>query len=53
MSEPFIFIATNRLKQRKLEAERGRVAGLSDFIEECCASRRYSSLFGPLRGEAS
>jgi len=31
---PFIFIATNRLKPGKLEAERQRVPGLSDFIEE-------------------
>ena len=30
---PFIFIATNRLKPGKLEAERDRVPGLSDFIE--------------------
>lgn len=29
---PFIFIATNRLKPGKLEAERQRVPGLSDFI---------------------
>ena len=34
MSEPFIFIATNRLKAGKLEDERKRVPGLSDFIEE-------------------
>jgi hypothetical protein len=33
MSEPFIFIATNRLKQGKLEEERKRVPGLCDFIE--------------------
>ena len=33
MSGPFIFIATNRLKQGKLDAERKRVPGLSDFIE--------------------
>jgi hypothetical protein len=33
MSEPFIFIATNRLKEGKLEAERKRVPGLTDFIE--------------------
>src|ERR1700694_5599332 len=33
MTGPFIFIATNRLQERKLEAERARVPGLSDFIE--------------------
>ena len=33
MSGPFIFIATNKLKEGKLEAERRRVPGLSDFIE--------------------
>ena len=33
MTGPFIFIATNRLKDGKLEAERRRVPGLSDFIE--------------------
>ena len=33
MSGPFIFIATNRLKQGKLEEERKRVPGLCDFIE--------------------
>jgi hypothetical protein len=33
MSEPFIFIATNRLKEGKLEAERQRVPGLIDFVE--------------------
>jgi biotin carboxylase len=33
MSGPFIFIATNRLKQDKLEEERKRVPGLCDFIE--------------------
>jgi hypothetical protein len=33
MSGPFIFIATNRLKPGKLEAERERVSELSDFIE--------------------
>jgi hypothetical protein len=33
MSGPFIFIATNRLKEGKLDAERERVPGLSDFIE--------------------
>jgi hypothetical protein len=33
MSGPFIFIATNRLKTGKLEAERQRVPGLVDFIE--------------------
>jgi hypothetical protein len=30
---PFIFIATNRLKTGKLEAERARVPGLIEFIE--------------------
>jgi hypothetical protein len=30
---PFIFIATNRLKPGKLEAEGQRVPGLCDFIE--------------------
>jgi hypothetical protein len=33
MSEPFIFIATNRLKEGKLEGERERVPGLVSFIE--------------------
>jgi hypothetical protein len=33
MSGPFIFIATNRLKPGKLEAERRRVPGLVEFIE--------------------
>ena len=33
MSGPFIFIAPNRLKEGKLEAERKRAPGLSDFIE--------------------
>jgi hypothetical protein len=33
LSGPFIFIATNRLKAGKLEAERRRVFGLGDFIE--------------------
>ena len=33
MAGPFIFIATNRLKAGKLEAERQRVPGLADFIE--------------------
>jgi hypothetical protein len=33
MSGPFIFIATNRLKEGRLEAERKRVPELSDFIE--------------------
>jgi hypothetical protein len=33
MTGPFIFIATNRLKEGKLEAERQRVPGLVDFIE--------------------
>jgi hypothetical protein len=34
MSGPFIFIATNRLKEGMLEAERERVPGLVEFIEE-------------------
>jgi len=33
MAGPFIFIATNKLKTGKLEAERQRVPGLVDFIE--------------------
>ena len=33
MSGPFIFIATNRLKEGKLDEERRRVPGLCDFIE--------------------
>lgn len=33
MSGPFIFIATNRLKEGKLEEERQRVPGLCDFVE--------------------
>ena len=33
MSGPFIFIATNRLKQGKLADERKRVPGLVDFVE--------------------
>jgi hypothetical protein len=33
MVEPFIFIATNKLKTGKLEAERRRVPGLVEFIE--------------------
>jgi len=33
MSGPFIFIATNRLKEGKLEDERKRVPELSDFIK--------------------
>jgi hypothetical protein len=33
MSGPFIFIATNRLKQGKLADERERVPGLVNFIE--------------------
>ena len=31
-STPFIFIATNRLRPGRLEAERARVPGLVDFI---------------------
>jgi hypothetical protein len=34
MSGPFIFIATNRLKQGALEAERRRVPQLCEFIEK-------------------
>ena len=34
MSGPFIFIATNKLKEGKLDEERRRVPGLSDFIQE-------------------
>ena len=34
MSAPFIFIATNRLKEGKLEQERERVPGLVEFIYE-------------------
>ena len=33
MSGPFIFIATNRLKPGKLDAERNRVPCLVDFVE--------------------
>jgi hypothetical protein len=33
MSAPFIFIATNRLREGKLAVERDRVADLSSFIE--------------------
>jgi len=33
MSVPFIFIATNKLREGKLEDERRRVPGLCDFIE--------------------
>jgi len=33
MSGPFIFIATNRLKQGKLEDERRRVPELAEFIQ--------------------
>src|SRR5438445_12760771 len=32
MAGPFIFIATNRLKPGKVDAERHRVPGLVDFI---------------------
>jgi hypothetical protein len=34
VSGPFIFIATNRLKEGKFEAERSRAAELGSFIEE-------------------
>jgi len=33
MAGPFIFIASNRLKPGRLEAETARVPGLVDFIE--------------------
>jgi hypothetical protein len=33
MAGPFIFIATNKLKAGKLDAERARVPGLVSFIE--------------------
>jgi hypothetical protein len=33
MTTPFIFIATNRLKPGKLDAEKARVPGLAEFIE--------------------
>jgi hypothetical protein len=33
VSGPFIFIATNKLKEGKLEAERSRAADLGSFIE--------------------
>jgi hypothetical protein len=33
MSGPFIFIATNRLKEGRLEDEKRRVPELCDFIE--------------------
>jgi hypothetical protein len=33
MSEPFIFIATNQLRDGKLESERDRAGELSSFIE--------------------
>ena len=33
MTGPFIFIATNRLKQAKLDSEKQRVPGLVDFIQ--------------------
>jgi len=33
LAGPFIFIATNRLKAGKVDAERRRVPGLVDFIE--------------------
>jgi hypothetical protein len=34
MPGPFIFIATNRVKEGMLDAERERVPGLVEFIEE-------------------
>ena len=33
MSGPFIFIATNRLKEGKLDEEKERVPGLIDFVQ--------------------
>ena len=33
MTGPFIFIATNRLKEGKLESEKQCVPGLVDFVE--------------------
>jgi hypothetical protein len=33
LTSPFIFIATNRLKPGRLDAERSRVPGLVEFIE--------------------
>ena len=33
MAGPFIFIATNRLKPGKLDAEKQRVPGLVDFVQ--------------------
>jgi hypothetical protein len=33
MTGPFIFIATNRLKEGKLESEKQRVPGLVDFVQ--------------------
>jgi hypothetical protein len=33
LTSPFIFIATNRLKPGRLDAERNRVPGLVEFIE--------------------
>ena len=33
MASPFIFIATNRLKPGRLDAERARVPGLVQFVE--------------------
>jgi hypothetical protein len=33
MSGPFIFIATNRVREGKLAAERARAADLTSFIE--------------------
>jgi hypothetical protein len=33
MTGPFIFVATNRLKEGKLESEKQRLSGLVDFIQ--------------------
>ena len=51
MSGPFIFIATNRLKEGKLEAEGRRVPDLCDFIAEneprLIAFNEYANEDGP------
>jgi hypothetical protein len=50
MSGPFIFIATNRLREGKLDAERERVPGLCAFIEasepQLIAFNEYASKDG-------
>jgi hypothetical protein len=54
VSGPFIFIATNRLKEGKLDAERDRVADLASFIEatepQLLAFNEYSSEDGSEAG---